>query len=48
MRYKLEKKIDGEWYLEGIYNTPTQLANACFYLGKINAKYDDLRVTEVQ
>lgn len=48
MRYKLERKVDGEWYYYGTYNTPEQLARACFELGKMGDCCENLRVTEVQ
>lgn len=47
MRYKLERKVDGEWYYYGTYNTPEQLARACFELGKMGDCCEDLRITEV-
>ena len=48
MRYKLERKIDGEWYYYGTYDTPERLAKACFELGKMGDCCEDLRVTDVK
>ena len=47
MRVKLEKLIDGEWYVEGIYTTPESLANACWFLGRHGSVVDQIRTTEV-
>lgn len=47
MRVKLEKLIDGEWYVEGVYTTAESLANACWFLGRYGSVVEQLRVTEV-
>lgn len=47
MKYRLEKLIDGEWYVEGIYtdgNFIAHLANAAFWLGRNSSFVQDIRV----
>lgn len=41
-KYKLLKLVDGEWYVEGVYDTVTSLANAAYYLGKLG--YEQIKV----
>jgi len=42
---KLEKLIDGEWWLEGDYSRPGDLAEAAFTLGRDDPNVQQVRVT---
>lgn len=42
MKFKLLKLVDGEWYAEGVYDTPESLATAAHYLGQLG--YDQIKV----
>ena len=42
---KLEKLIDGEWWTEGDYSRPVDLAEAAFTLGRIDPGVKQVRVT---
>lgn len=38
MKYKLERRIDGEWYVWGVYEDPVSLAHAAHELGTYGFK----------
>jgi len=51
MAYKLEKLVDGNWYLEGVFVEGTyvkHLAFAAFNLGRNCSAVEDIRVTLVE
>ncbi len=46
MGYRLEKQVDGEWCLWGIYDTMEEIAKASFDLGKNAGCVEAVRVRE--
>ena len=51
MKYLLEKRIDGEWWREGVYTEGyfvKHLAFASFNLGRNCSAVEDIRVTLIE
>lgn len=46
-RYKLLKLVEGEWYAEGVFDTPEALASAAHYLGTLGC-YEQIKVETVE
>lgn len=38
MKYRLERLIDGHWYVWGVYDDPVKLAHAAHELGQYDFK----------
>ena len=45
MMYKLERRVNGEWYVWGVYDDPAKLAHAAHEVGVYG--YKMIRITEV-
>lgn len=47
MKFRVERKIDGEWYYWGTYSTPAELGRCMWELGHSDSA-DAIRITEVK
>lgn len=45
MAFKVEKKIDGQWFPEGTYRNPEKLALGMWQAGLMRPEWEDIRVT---
>lgn len=46
--WRVERLIDGEWYYYGTYESPKELGEAMFQLGKCAGNTKQVRVTECE